>query len=96
MGFSAHPVCALSGNGTLGQLILQLHLKLCAVEAALALTLGGCPGNVELAPLLFGGVSYLVGHESGGREDELERLDRLQLAFQGLIGVDGETRCGYF
>jgi len=66
--------------------VFELHLEFGAVKAALGVGFG----DVELAPLFFGGIGHLVWHERGGREDELERFHRLQLAFQCLKGIDGE------
>ena len=49
---------------------------------------------MELAVLLLQSVGDLVRNERRRREDELERLDLLQLGLQGLERVDGKTRCG--
>ena len=91
-GLMAHPVGTLAGDGALGELVFELHLELCAVEAALA----GRFGNVKFASLFLSGIRYLVGHERGGREDELEGFDRFQLSLQGLVCVDREAGCSYF
>jgi hypothetical protein len=54
-----HPVGALLCNGTLGQLVAQLNLKLTAVQASLAIDLG----NVEFFALFANLVGDLVGDE---------------------------------
>ena len=87
LGLAAHPVGTFAGDGTLGQFVFELHLEFGAVEAALCIGFG----DVEFTPLFFGDVGHLVGHERRRREYELKRLDRFQLAFQGLVGVNGKA-----
>ena len=96
LGLAAHPVSALAGNRALSELVFQLHLELGAVKAALVLRLCRGLGDVELTPLLLDGISYFVGHERWGGEDEFERLDRLQLALQGLKGTNRDAGFGDF
>ena len=75
--FRAHPVRALLGDRALGQLVRKPDLELGAVKAALAF----CLRDEKLAALLAKLVGHLGRDEGRRREDELQAVDLLQLAF---------------
>ena len=82
----ADPVGTLLGNGLLRQLIAELDLKIGAVQATLSVQ----PGNVKLSLLL----GHFLLNECGRGKDETQLVDPIQLLFQLLIGIDGETGGG--
>ena len=87
LDLAANPVGAFTRHGALGQLVAQLDLELTAGQTALAVA----GWDVELAPFLADPVRDLTGYEGRGGEDELERLDMLQLGLQGLVGIHREA-----
>jgi hypothetical protein len=89
-GFALDPFRAVAGDGTLGQPVLEPDLELAAVEGTLPLGFR----NVKLAPLAPHSVGDLVRYEGRGGEDELERIDLLQLGPQGLVSEDREIGRG--
>ena len=71
------PIGALSGNGALGQLVLQLKLEGATVKRALTFRLR----NLKFAVLLLELVGRLLRDESRGGKNELQGMDLLQLLF---------------
>ncbi len=82
--FFADPVGAFAGDSLLGQFVAKFHFELRAVERTLAAE----AGDVELA-LFF---RRFLFQKCRRGEDEAKLVDAVKLLFEGLIGVDGETR----
>ena len=81
--FAPHPVGALLGDGTLGQLVAKLNLKFTAVQASLTIKLG----NVEFFAFLANLVGNLVGDKRWRGEDEIQIFNFFQFGLQRLERV---------
>ena len=79
-----HPLSTFSGDGPLGQFVLELDLELAAVEAPFSFRLR----DMKLSAFLPDLVCDLVRNESRRGEDEFQRLDLSNSLLQRLEGVD--------
>lgn len=83
--FSPDPVGTLLGDSFQRKFVAKFYLEVRPVKVALAIE----SRNIKLSLLLV----ELLSNESRRGEDEAQLVDALQLLFQLLIGINGETRC---
>ena len=83
--FSFDPLCALTCNSFLGQLISELDFKFCSVKASFTIQ----ARNIEFAPFLIS----LFSHESWRCKNKAKFINLRELLFQFLKSINRKACC---